>query len=70
MSVTILEALQNAECNLNNVTWLGVGVIPRAHEQLHNAINLLEKGYSIIEKIDPLLEMYGTVEKVPERNWY
>jgi len=65
MSVTILEGLQNAECNLNNVRMLGLAIVPLAKDQLHNAIVLLEKGYSIDDEVEPLLEEYGTVEDVP-----
>lgn len=64
MSVTILEALQNAEYNFNQDHAIG---IPIAKEQLHNAIELLDKGYSIYEKVDPLLDKYGKVENVPDK---
>lgn len=67
MSVTILEGLMNAECNLDNVRMLGVGIVPLAREQLHNALTLLEKGYGINEEVEPLLEKYGTVENVPDK---
>ncbi len=67
MAVTILEALQNAEMNLENVKRIGVGILPLAQSQLHNAIALLEKGYGINEEVEPLLEEFGDVESVPER---
>jgi len=67
MSVSILEALQNAEINLRNVEVLGMAILPLAQEQLHNAITLLEKGYSKYEKVEPLLEAFGSVENVPEK---
>ena len=67
MSVSILEALQNAEKNLKNVKVLGMVILPLAQEQLHNARILLEKGYNKYEQIEPLLEMYGSVESVPEK---
>ncbi len=63
MSVTILEALQNADFNLQNFSEIGFLF---AREQLHNAVILLEKGYGIYEEIEPLLEQYGTFENVPE----
>ena len=63
MSVTILEALLNAEINIPNGP-LGMMV---AKPQLHNAIVLLEKNYSIHDKVEPLLEEYGKVEDVPEK---
>lgn len=66
MSVTILEALQNAEINLENLKR-----IPLLHtlvkQQLHNAVTLLEKGYSINDEVEPLLEEFGIVEAVPEK---
>jgi hypothetical protein len=47
---TILESLQNAEYNLQNIK--KVGLLPTkeiflslATQQLHNAITLLEKGF-------------------------
>ncbi len=65
MSVCIMECLQNADYNLRNNGGLGVML---AKEQLHNATVLLDKGYDIWEEVDPLLEKYGTVEDVPEKN--
>jgi len=60
-----MECLQNADYNLRNNGGLGVML---AKEQLHNATVLLDKGYDIWEEVDPLLEKYGTVEDVPEKN--
>lgn len=60
MSVSIMEALQNAEYNLQN------GLMVLAREQLHNAVVLLEKGYDVSEVIEPLIEKYGDVTKVPD----
>jgi hypothetical protein len=63
MAVSILECLMNAEHNLQT----GIpSVRPMALEQLHNAIVLLEKGYSVETEIDPLIEEYGDVNSVPE----
>ena len=64
MSVTILEALENANYNLRNNGLLGMSL---AKEQLNNAIVLLEKGYSLYDKVESLLEKYGSLEKVPEK---
>jgi len=65
MSVTILEALQNAEHNFNKAA------IPMqievAKTQLHNAVVLLGKGYGADDEVEPLLEKYGEVEQVPEK---
>ena len=68
MSVTILEGLMNAECNIDNAKMLGMAILPLAKGQLHNAIVLLEKGYSIDDEVEPLLEKYGEVENVPEKS--
>lgn len=68
MSVTILEALQNAEMNLENVKKLGTVILPLVQSQLHNAVSLLDKGYSIDDEVEPLLEQYGEVENVPDKN--
>ncbi len=65
MSVTILEALMNAEHNFRNA-----GQFPpikdAALRQLHNAVVLLEKGYGTSELVEPLLEKHGDVENVPD----
>jgi len=63
MAVSILEALQNANYNLNNNGQLGVMI---AKEQLKNAVTLLQKGYSIDEEVELLIEKYGTVDNVPD----
>lgn len=68
MSVSIMEALINADHNLQSgpilthhpQVWM-------AKEQVHNAITLLQKGYDLSDQIDPLLEEYGDVEKIPEK---
>ena len=64
MSVSILEALLNADYNLRNNG--GVGFV-LARSQLHNAVILLEKGYDVSEEVEPLIEKYGKVEDVPEK---
>ncbi len=66
MSVTILEALQNAEINIDNGKRLPQ-ILDLAKEQLHNAITLLEKGYSIEDEVEPLLEQHGDVDSVPAK---
>lgn len=68
MSVTILEALQNANYNLDNVKIMGLAFLPIVKEQLNNATVLLEKGYSLHEEVEPLLEKYGGVDSVPEKD--
>ncbi len=67
MAVTILEALQNAKYNLNNLKLVGLGFLPLVESQLNNATVLLEKGYDLYDEVEPLLEKYGDVENVPEK---
>lgn len=67
MSVTILECLQNAEANVGNIRAVGQIAVVFAQQQLHNAVVLLDKGYSIWDEVEPLLEQYGDVESVPEK---
>jgi hypothetical protein len=64
MSVSILEALENADYNLLNNGNVGIVL---AKEQLHNAVILLEKGYSLYDEVEPLLEKYEKLENVPEK---
>jgi len=64
MAVTILEALQNADYNLHNNGGIGVMV---AKEQVHNAVELLNKGYELHEEVEPLLEKHGDIKNVPEK---
>lgn len=64
MSVTIMEALQNAQHNICKAVHgfqieLGKG-------QLNNAVTLLEKGYPLETEVDPLLEKHGDAESVPD----
>jgi len=64
MSVTILEALQNANININENNGLCLFL---AKQQLKNAVTLLEKGYDLSDEVEPLLETYGNVECVPNK---
>jgi len=66
MAVSIMEALQNANYNLDNVARMPM-LLPMVKEQLNNAVTLLDKGYDIWTEVEPLLEEYGSVEKVPEK---
>lgn len=66
MSVSILEALQNANYNLDNCM-KGLPLLTVVKEQLNNAVTLLEKGYAIWDEVEPLLEKYGDIDSVPER---
>ena len=67
MSVTILEALENANHNLDNLPMLGMRMLPLVKEQLNNATVLLEKGYGIYDEVEPLLEEHGSVDNVPDK---
>jgi hypothetical protein len=66
MAVSIMEALQNANHNLDNLKNMPM-LFPLVKEQLNNAVTLLDKGYSIWDEVEPLLEKYGNVENVPEK---
>jgi len=66
MSVTIIECLQNANYNLKNIAKMPM-LLPMVQEQLNNGIALLEKGYGIYEEVEPLLEYYGNVDDVPDK---
>ena len=67
MAVTILETLQNANYNLDNVKKIGMAMLPLVKQQLNNAVTLLEKGYGIYTEVEPLLDEYGDVDSVPEK---
>lgn len=67
MAVTILEALQNAEINFTPVKGLSLQT-QIGFSQLHNALTLLEKGYSPHDHLELLLEVHGEVENVPEKD--
>ena len=68
MAVTILEALECANINLDNLGVLGMRLLPLVKGQLNNAVVLLNKGYSLEDLVEPLLEKYGTVEDVPDKD--
>ena len=67
MSVSIMECLQNANYNLDNAIKMPM-LMPLVKEQLNNAVELLDKGYSLLDEVEPLLEKYGSVENVPEKD--
>lgn len=67
MSVTILECLLNAQVNLVDNKGV-VFAFTIGKEQLNHAIILLEKGYSIDDKVEPLIEEYGDIKSVPEKS--
>lgn len=67
MSVTVLEGLQNAECNLVINGGRGIAGVLGA-QQLKNCIALLDKGYSPNDLVEPLLEAAGgNIENVPNK---
>lgn len=59
---TILEALQNADYNLQNLGNLSRGL---TKVQLHNATVLLDKGYDPEDDVEELIGE-GKVEDVPD----
>lgn len=59
---TILDALRNAEININN----GGLALFLARQQIHNAIALLEKGYELDQSIDALVDVHGSIEAAPD----
>lgn len=63
MSTSILEALENADYNFRQ----GLIGIPLAKSQLHNAVILLRKGYSLYDEVDLILDKYDDVECVPDK---
>lgn len=63
MSVSILEALQNAEINLESAGGFQASI---GKAQLKNALRLLEKGYPLQTKVEEMMEDYGSVENAPE----
>ena len=67
MALTILEALQSANMNLDNMRQMGFALLPLIKAQVNNAVTLLEKGYRLDDLIEPLLEQYGDVDSVPEK---
>ena len=66
MAVTILEALQNAQYNLDNTKTMP-SLMYVVKQQMKNSITLLEKGYSASDLVEPLLDKYGDAESVPEK---
>ncbi len=66
MSVSIMEALQNANHNIDNLAKMPF-LLPLIKEQLSNAVTLLDKGYDIFDEVEPLLEKYGSVDDVPDK---
>lgn len=65
--VSILDALQCAEINLENTKRVGIGILPFAQSQLSNALRLLEKGYDVYDEIDEIIEQYGSIENAPKK---
>lgn len=65
MSVSILEALQCAEINIENGKRVSP-ILDLAKMQLHNAIVLLEKGYPITAHVEDAIGDYASVEDVPD----
>ena len=64
MSVTILEALRNANYNIQIDRKWALNI---TKAQLNNAVTLLNKGYSIDDEVEPLIEKYGDIDNVPNK---
>lgn len=62
---TIIETLENAKFNLDSEAQPAATTI--AKNQLHHAITLLNKGYSLYDDVESLLGAYGDVDKVPKK---
>lgn len=72
MSVSIIECLQNSKDNLNNAIKMPMPTsmlmpMVKARKQLNDAVKLLNKGYSIWDEVEPLLEKYRSIENVPDK---
>jgi len=66
MSVSILDALENAEYNLCQGKQMAMNLLA-GRDQLHNAVELLGKGYGLDDDIDALLSKYGSADEVPDK---
>lgn len=65
---TILEALQNANYNIDNVKKVGLNLLDLVKNQLNNAVILLENGYDIHTDIESIVDKYGSVENAPPKD--
>lgn len=67
---TILDALQDADYNFRHYHRCGPDIegaaMRIAKNKLHNAAILLDKGYSLDDEIDSILEEYDDVDDVPD----
>jgi len=61
---TILDSLQRVDYNFRRQSDLDI--MRLAKYELHTVAILLEKGYSLDDDIDSILEEYGDVEDVPD----
>lgn len=68
MSVTILECLENAYFNLCEQKIPGISDVI-GKEQLRNAVDLLNKGYSPNEEVEPLVDKHGSIQNVPYKEF-
>ncbi len=65
MSTTVMDALRNANYNINGeIGPLGMTI---GKEQLGNAMAILQKGYELDEDIDALVERFGAIESIPDK---
>jgi len=61
---TILDSLQRVDYNLRRQS--DPNIWPNMKYELHAVAILLEKGYSLNDDIDSILEEYGDIEDVPD----
>ena len=63
---TVLECLQNARCNLDNIKETGLPLFPLALSQFDNAMAFLVKGYPIDFDMETLFDKYEDLTNLPE----
>lgn len=63
---TILEAIQNANYNINK-SKAGIAGLLVGKSQLSNAAALLDKEYDLHTDIEEMITKYGSIDKVPEK---
>jgi len=72
MASTIAAYLRDARANFalaaSQASRARAQINEEAMRQLHTAERLLDKGYELDELVEPLLEKYGDVEKVPKKS--
>ena len=62
---TILEALQNANYNLNTTLPFAIHI---GKDQLKNAVTLLGKGYDLYDDVESIIGDLDSVDDVPRKD--